>query len=265
MEKKDYIEINRQSWNNRADVHYGSEFYDNQSFIAGRSSLNQIERELIGDVVGKSVLHLQCHFGQDTISLSRLGATATGVDLSDRAIAYARELATTTNADCNFICCDVYDLPNHLDETYDMVFTSYGTIGWLPDIDRWAAIVSRYLKPNGRLVFAEFHPVLWMFDDDFQSIKYRYFNTEPIHEVTEGTYAEKEAAIKPESVSWNHGLGEVVSALLKNGLRLDSLQEYDYSPYNCFNGAVEVAPNKFRIEQFDDKIPMVYSLSATKD
>ena len=264
MKEKDYREINRHSWNNRVDVHFDSDFYDTKSFIEGRSSLNDIERKLIGDLNGKSVLHLQCHFGQDTISLSRLGATATGVDFSDRAIARARELAAITDADCDFICCDIYDLPNHLDRSYDMVFASYGTIGWLPDIDKWASIVSRFLKPGGRLVFAEFHPVLWMFDDDFQTIKYRYFNADAIHEVEEGTYADADAPIKQECMSWNHGLAEVVNALLKNGLRIESLEEYDYSPYNCFNGAVEVAPGKFQIEQFGDKVPMVYSLSATK-
>src|SRR5690606_30466335 len=118
-------------------------------------------------------------------------------------------------------------------------FTSYGTIGWLPDLDKWAKVVSRFLKPNGRFVFVEFHPVVWMFDDNFETIFYRYFNSGAIIETHNGTYAEKTADITLESVSWNHGLGEVVNSLIKNGLEISALEEYDYSPYNCFNKTIE--------------------------
>src|SRR5690606_21841820 len=117
-----YIEINRQSWNNRTEAHLKSEFYDMEGFLQGKTSLNEIELNLLGDIQGKSILHLQCHFGQDTISLSRLGATATGVDLSDKAIESARKIAKDTHSDAEFICCDIYDLPNHLDEKFDIVF-----------------------------------------------------------------------------------------------------------------------------------------------
>lgn len=147
MSEINYIEINKQSWNNRVDAHLKSEFYDVTGFLNGNSSLNSIELELLGDVKGKSILHLQCHFGQDSISLARLGAKVTSVDLSDKAIENGKTLAKQTSADVNFICCDVYDLPHHLTEQFDMVFTSYGTIGWLPDLDKWASLISRYLKP----------------------------------------------------------------------------------------------------------------------
>lgn len=160
MDETDYIEINRKSWNNKTDVHFESEFYDNNSFIKGKLSLNPIELNLLGDVKGKSVLHLQCHFGQDTISLDRLGAFATGVDLSDKAIFKAKELASLTGSDANFICCDIYELPKYLDKKFDMVFTSYGTIGWLPNLNKWANIVSGFLKLNGKFILVEFHPVL---------------------------------------------------------------------------------------------------------
>ena len=116
---------------------------------------------------------IQFHFG-------RLGANVTGVDLSDKAIESANNLAKEANIDATFICCDIYDLPKHLNEKFDIVFTSYGTIGWLPDIEKWANVVSHFLKPNGKFVFVEFHPVVWMFDDDFKGIKYRYFNSEAI-------------------------------------------------------------------------------------
>ena len=259
-----YIEINKKSWNNKVDIHYKSEFYDNEAFVKGQSSLNQIEIDLLGDIKGKSVLHLQCHFGQDTISLNRLGADVTGIDLSDKAIEKAKELTTITNSSAKFICCDIYDLPNHLDKTFDIVFTSYGTIGWLPDINKWADIVASFLKPGGSLVFVEFHPVVWMFDDEFSKIQHRYFNSDAIIEIEDGTYAEKDASLSERIVTWNHGMGEVVSSLLANGLEIKALDEYDYSPYDCFNKTEKIAPKKFRIKHLEDKIPMVYSIVAAK-
>ena len=159
----DYLEINRKSWNNRVDVHLKSDFYDVEGFLKGESSLNDIELGLLGDIKGKSILHLQCHFGQDTISLGRLGANVTGVDLSDKAIDHAKILAGKANVNATFICCDIYDLPAHLNEQFDIIFTSYGVIGWLPDMNKWAQIISNYLKPNGKFVFVEFHPIVWMF------------------------------------------------------------------------------------------------------
>lgn len=260
----DYKKINKQSWNQRTEVHYDSDFYDNKTFIEGRNSLNEIELALLGNIEGKSVLHLQCHFGQDTISLNKMGASSTGVDLSDKAIARAKELAKITKSDATFICCDIYDLPQHLDQQFDIVFTSYGTIGWLPDINKWANVVSQFLKPGGQFIMADFHPVVWMYDDDFKEVTYKYFNSEPIVETEEGTYADKDSKISEKCVTWNHGLGEIINSLIKSGLRINDLQEYDYSPYNCFNNTVEFETGKFRVEKFGDKIPMVYSIVASK-
>jgi 2-polyprenyl-3-methyl-5-hydroxy-6-metoxy-1,4-benzoquinol methylase len=259
-----YQNINRQSWNNKVEIHLNSEFYDHHNFMKGKSSLQSIELGLLGDVSGKKILHLQCHFGQDSISLSRLGAKVTGIDLSDKAIDAAKKIAAETQMDTQFICCDLYDLPQYLDEKFDVVFTSYGTIGWLPDLDKWAKIISHFLKPKGQFVFVEFHPVVWMFDDSFEKIDYRYFNSGAIVETDSGTYAEKNAALSQSYVMWNHGMGEVVNSLIKNGLQIQSLDEYDYSPYNCFSNTVMVEENKYRIEHLDNKIPMVYSLAATR-
>lgn len=260
----DYLSINKASWNSRTDAHIASDFYDVAGFIKGNNSLCDIELKLLGDVKGKSILHLQCHFGQDTISLQRLGAQATGVDLSDKAIASAVELAKKTNANTRFICADIYDLPNHLNEQFDIVFTSYGTIGWLPDLDKWAKVIAKYLKPNGLFIFAEFHPVVWMFDDHFKEVGYNYFNTGPIVETESGTYADRNADIRQEYVMWNHSMSEVLNSLIKNGLEINSLDEFDYSPYNCFKETVEVGPKQFRIKHLGNKIPMVYALAATK-
>ncbi|MEZ4983634.1 MAG: class I SAM-dependent methyltransferase [Saprospiraceae bacterium] len=260
--ENNYIEINRQSWNNRTETHLKSEFYDLDSFLKGKTSLNSIELDLLGAVAGKKILHLQCHFGQDTISLSRLGADVTGVDFSDKAIESAKQLAKETHSNTKFICCDIYDLPNHLNEKFDVVFTSYGTIGWLPDLDQWAKIVAKYLKPKGQFIFVEFHPVVWMFDDNFDKIAYRYFNSGPILETESGTYADKNADITQSYVVWNHSISEVLNSLIKNGLEIKLLDEFDYSPYNCFNKTVEFEPIKYRIEHLEDKIPMVYSIRA---
>jgi len=261
---KDYLQINREAWNAKAEVHFDSAFYDVEGFVKGKNSLNEIELNLLGNLQGKSVLHLQCHFGQDTISLSRLGAKATGVDFSDSAIEKARELARQLGTDTQFVCCPVYDLPQYLDETFDFVFTSYGTIGWLPDMEKWAAIIARFLKPGGQFVFVEFHPVVWMFDDDFSGIAYSYFNTGQITETESGTYADRKSGITHEYIMWNHGIAEVLKSLLNHKLEILAFDEWNYSPYNCFRHTVEVEPGKFRIAHLDNKIPMLYSLKAVK-
>jgi ubiquinone/menaquinone biosynthesis C-methylase UbiE len=193
-----------------------------------------------------------------------LGAKVTGVDLSDKAIDSAREFAKQTNSDATFICCDIYDLPNFLNEQFDIVYSSYGTIGWLPDLDKWAKIISKFLKPAGQFVFVEFHPVVWMFDDNFEYLKYQYLNSGAIVESENGSYADKTAEISQEYVMWNHGLSEVINSLINNNLELNSLNEFDYSPYNCFNQTVEFEMKKYRIKHLDNKIPMVYSIVATK-
>jgi len=265
MEDSDYSEINKTSWNSRVQAHLDSNFYDNASFLEGRCSLNEIELKLLGDIKGKSILHLQCHFGQDTISLDRLGGDCLGIDFSNEAIDAAKEIADATNSKAKFLCCDVYTLPELVNEKFDMVFTSYGVLGWLPDMKQWANVVSNFLKPEGQLILVEFHPFLWMFDDNFKTIKYGYFNTGPIVETETGTYADKNAPITEEYVMWNHSIGEVMTSLLSNGLSIDSFKEFDYSPYNCFNETVCIDQDKYRIKHLDDKIPMVYSLVANKN
>jgi SAM-dependent methyltransferase len=264
MKSENYIEINKQTWNNKVPIHLDSDFYNMKSFLNGKNTLPQIDVELLGNIKGKNILHLQCHFGQDSLSLTRMGAKVTGVDLSDKAIEKAQELNEQLNLDAKFISCDVYDTLEHINEQFDIVYTSYGTIGWLPDLDKWANVIAKTLKPNGKLVFVEFHPVIWMFDDDFTKIQYHYHNEKPIIEEYTGTYANKEADIKTDYIGWNHSLSEVFQALLKNGLHVESFDEYDYSNYNCFNETVEFEPGKYRIKHLENKIPMMYSLTAIK-
>lgn len=264
IDQLDYLSKNRDLWNKRTNVHVDSKFYDMKNFMAGKISLKEIELDLLGEFRGKSILHLQCHFGQDTLSLARLGAKVTGVDLSDQAIAKAKSLTEELRLPAEFICCDLYSLPQHLNEQFDLVFTSYGTIGWLPDLNRWAKLVANYLKPGGKFVFVEFHPVIWMFDNQLQEISYSYFNTGPIVETEQGSYADRNANLKTESISWNHPTSEVINSLVAAGLQIQSFNEYDYSPYACFQNVVEFSPGRFRFKHLGSKIPMVFSLTAIK-
>ena len=262
--EENYIALNKSTWNSKVDFHVNSDFYDMPTFLAGNSSLNEIETPLLGDLKGKKVLHLQCHFGQDTLSMARMGAKCTGVDLSDKAISKAQELNEQLKLDAQFICCDLFDIENHLEGEFDVVFASYGTIGWLPDINKWASIVNKYLKKGGKFVFAEFHPIVWMFDDDFKTVAYPYNNQKALVETYEGTYAQKDAKISNTAVMWHHGLAEVISALNNQGLSLKEFNEFNYSPYSCFNGLKEIEPGKHIIEKFEGRIPMVYSLLYIK-
>lgn len=261
---KNYQSTNRDAWNKRVSAHLASDFYAIEGWKAGKSSLNNIELALLGDVAGKSILHLQCHFGQDSLSLARMGAEVVGVDLSDESILAARKLNTELGLNAEFLVSDVLELITKTDQKFDIVFTSYGTIGWLPDLNKWAATIAHHLKPKGKLVFVEFHPVVWMFDDDFDKVAYSYFQDEAIVETTTGTYADTEAPFEKTEISWNHGLAEVFHALEGNGLILKSFDEYDYSPYNCFSGMKKLAERKFIIEKHGNKLPLVYSLVAEK-
>lgn len=260
----DYVEINKRLWNQKTEIHYNSDFYDVNSFKQGRDSLNQIEIELLGDIKGKKILHLQCHFGLDTISLARHGAIATGVDFSENAIEKARQLNEFLGTKAWFIQSDIYKLREILDEKFDIVFTSYGVVGWLPDMSKWAEIIKQFLKPGGEFVMVEFHPVVWMFSYDFKRIEFNYMDSAPIIEELEGTYTDRSARIKEKSVCWNHGLSTVLDSIIKIGLIITDFKEYNYSPYDCFENTVKIGDGKFKIKGLEDKIPMIYSLKAEK-
>ena len=162
---QEYFKANQELWNQRTRIHKDSDFYNLSSFKKGENALTSIELAELGDVIGKTILHLQCHFGMDSLSWSRMGAEVTGVDLSDEAIKEANKLNDELGLNATFICSNVYDLKEHLDKKFDIVFTSYGTIGWLPDLDKWAAIISHFLKEGGIFYIADFHLVVLMFDD----------------------------------------------------------------------------------------------------
>ena len=264
MENQEYLDCNREAWNAKVSKHLASDFYRMNEFRAGWNSLTEIELPLLEGIEGKSLLHLQCHFGQDTLSLARLGAQCTGIDLSEEAIKVAQQLNAELGLSAEFVVSDVYSVPQILAKQFDLVFTSYGTIGWLPDLNQWAEVVAGALKPGGEFIFAEFHPVMWMYNSDFTSIDYAYFNRGKIEEIETGTYADREAQISHRTISWNHHLSEVLAALLKQGLKLGFVQEYDYSPYPCFAQMVEVGARRYQIKGLEGKLPMVYALKMHK-
>jgi SAM-dependent methyltransferase len=258
-----YFEANKLAWNNKTPVHFNSDFYNIQAFRSGKSSLNKIEIEELGDVSGKTLLHLQCHFGVDTISWARRGAIATGLDFSESAIDVARMLAKEINGNADFVCCNIYDAPQHINDRFDVVYTSYGTIQWLPDLKKWAGIISHFLKPGGIFYMVDFHPIIWMFDEEFKNIRHSYFNSgEPVVEEAHGTYADRNAGLHDVEYTWNHSISDVLNALIHSGLKISFFNEYNYSPYNCFNNMVETAAGEWKIKGFEDKIPLVFSLSA---
>ena len=255
---------NRETWNKKVAIHAASDFYDLESFKKGASSLNCFELEALGNVRGKSMLHLQCHFGQDTLSWQRMGAVCTGIDISDTAIQLAQDLNSELGLDAKFVCCNVLDTSKHVSEKFDIVFTSYGTIGWLPDLKPWAQMVYERLKPGGTFYIVEFHPIAWMYDytDSPPELLYGYQQKEAIYEEYEGTYANPASKIVSKEYGWNHGLGELITALSRLGLKIEYLNEYEQSPYDIFPGLVKNDQGLY--ESPNGLYPLVFELKASK-
>lgn len=263
-EHNDFFKANTELWNKRTAVHKDSSFYNVSGFKAGKNMLTPIELKELDDVKGKKMLHLQCHFGIDSLCWARMGAEVTGIDLSDAAIAEANKLNNEMNLNAKFICCNVYDLKEHLNEKFNIVFTSYGVTGWLPDLDKWAAVISHFLKPDGIFYMAEFHPVVWMFDDAFTHIQYAYENREVLVTDNYGTYADRDIAIAGKEYSWNHSISEVLNALIKQGMQIQLFNEFMYSPYPNFRNSEQGANGNWYIKGMEGKIPMIYSVKAIK-
>jgi 2-polyprenyl-3-methyl-5-hydroxy-6-metoxy-1,4-benzoquinol methylase len=261
-----FFEINKKLWDQKTEIHLNSAFYDNDSFLNGKNTLDRIALQNIGDVKNKSVLHLQCHFGQDSLSMARMGAIVTAIDLSPKSIETARDMQKKLDVDANFICCNVYDVLQEVDGTYDKVFTSYGTISWLPDLSEWANIIYEKLKPGGTFHFIEFHPTLYMYDFKTAELSYPYFNDNmlPIVETETGTYADFEHNIKTDEAFWQHGLSEVLTALLDQNLLIEEFKEFDYSPYACFENMRERKTGEHIFGPFKTSFPHVFSLCCRK-
>jgi len=261
---KKYFEVNKDTWNEKVKVHAKSAMYDLEAFKKGKSSLMRYELNALRDIKEKSLLHLQCHFGQDTLSWSRLGAKCVGVDLSDEGITLAKQLNEELKLDAEFICCNVLDTSKYVKDTFDIVFTSYGVIGWLPDLKPWGQMIAERLKKGGTFYMVEFHPIVWMFDylEDKPIMKYGYMQDEVIYEEYEGTYANQDSKMISKEYGWNHGLGEVINALAEAGLHIDYLNEYNESPYDVLPNLLKTNSGMYKTK--DQLYPLIFELKATK-
>lgn len=259
------FEYNRESWNELTSLHADSNFYDIDGFRKGKTSLNHIEIEELGDVKGKKILHLQCHFGMDTLSLARQGAEVVGVDISDISIQKATELSTELKIPAKFIRSNVYDIEQVLKDTFDIVYTSYGAINWLDDLDKWAKIISRFLKPNGIFYMVEFHPFIYTLNDNSE-ISDSYFKTQALETTVEKSYTDKsEVSDKNlKHIEWHHSLSEVLNSLISNGLKIEFLNEFPYQVYNCFPKLIKNEKGRWVSDKYGDMIPHMYSVKAKK-
>lgn len=271
----DWRALNRAVWDERTGVHLGpGSDYDLGPLRAGKGRLNAIDEAELGPVAGLNVLHLQCHFGADTLTLAQRGATVVGLDFSGAAIEVARGLAVELGlADrARFVLADLYDAPAALPEpaSFDRVYVSWGTICWLPDIAGWARIVAHFLKPGGRLYFADAHPAVWMLDDEVALPDGRpgwyvpYLARAPIHLSDPRDYADPEARLRNvDRVEWLHPLSDIVNGLLSAGLRLDWLHEHAWVPWRMFRILEQREDGNW---QWPDRpwLPLALSLLATR-
>ncbi len=264
-----YLQANLDLWNEMTGITSKSNSYDMPGFLAGRSTLKAVEREELGDISGKSLLHLQCHFGMDTISFARLGAIVTGVDFSDKAITLAQSLSAELKIPARFICSDVYDLAEKLTDQFDIVHSSYGFLCWLPDVTVWAKLVAHFLKPGGFLHIVESHPFLHVFENERTTpdlrVRFPYFpSPEPTRWEPEGCYADKDAQVTHPSYEWTHSLGEIINALINAGLRIDFLHEFPFLCWDNFPFMRKGPDGLWRLPGDHDTIPLTFSLKATK-
>ncbi len=261
----DSYEHNRQSWNELTILHAESDFYDLASFKKGKTSLNQIEMEELGDVKGKKLLHLQCHFGMDTLSLAKEGAEVVGIDISDTSIQKAKELSNKLDIPAKFFRSNIYDLENVLNRRFDIIYTSYGAINWLSDLGSWAKIINRYLKPGGIFYMIEFHPFIYTLNKNSE-IANSYFKTKPIESFVKRSYTDKSEVFYEDlkHIEWHHSLSEVLNSLISNGLIIEFLNEFPYQVYNCFPNLIEIESGKWVSAKYKDSIPHMYSIKARK-
>jgi len=275
MDRMDkYVKANQRLWNAWTLHHVRSEFYDVEGFKAGRQRRRQafdaLEIHLLGDVTGKSLLHLQCHFGLDSFAWARRGAVVTGVDFADEAIKAARGLAGEMGVPATFVHSNVYDLPANLGGQFDIVFTSHGVLGWLPDLEAWAKVVAHFLTPGGVFCLIDGHPFALIFDDRHKEpelrLLYPYFQgPEPVREEHAGSYAAPDAPLHSVEHIWLHTMSDIIGALIRAGLRLASFEEYPYVAWPMFPWMEERADGAWQFPAGVGHVPLMFSLTATKD
>lgn len=266
------IAANRSLWDAWTAIHAAGEFYDLEGFKAGGVRLRPYEIEMIGDVAGKTLLHLQCHFGIDTLSWARLGARVTGADLSPAAVELARSLADELGfPEARFVQSNLYDLPDVLDGRFDVVYTSRGVLNWLPDIAAWARVVAHFVAPGGTFFITEAHPVMNVFENEDVEpgelrLVYPYWeHATPLTFEVKGSYADRDAEVRDQvEHSWDHGLGEIVTALMEAGLVVTALVEHPFLDWKV-DFLVEDEAGKYRLPPGTaGELPLMFSLKATK-
>ncbi len=263
-----YFEANKKNWNERVGIHKKSEFYDVDGFLKGNNTLDRLELEELGDVKGKKVLHLQCHFGMTTMSLSRMGADATGADFSDKAVELARELAGRTGLKTKFVCSNVLELDKNLKGKFDIVFASYGVFCWINDLDRWFGIAAHFLKAGGKLVILDGHPTtnLFEYNDEKKNLEMigHYFNTKVRRYKEDYTYTDgDEKLVNNIEYEWDHPFSEFVMAAINNGLKIESVREYPFCSYDMYPNMVENEEGFWVLPGSD--LPLTFSMKCVKE
>lgn len=259
-----YSKINKKWWDKVAQIHITSKLYDVPSFKKGKTSLNSIEKEELRNVKGKTLLHLMCHFGMDTLSWARLGAKVTGVDISDESINLARKLSKEINTPAEFIYSDIFDLPKVLNKKFDIIFMSYGVLCWISSIEKWAKLINRYLKKGGIFYIVELHPFTNILSYDFK-FAYKYFNRGPEEDDSQGTYADWNAKIKGSTYLWSYTISDVINVLINEGLKLEYVHEFPFTMYDQFPGFMKKnKKGQYVLKNKKIEIPLLFSLKATK-
>lgn len=268
MSDLEKISANQEGFNLRARAHLQSSYYDVERFKQGHNMLRRLEKEELGDVRGKSLLELQCHIGVNSMSLARMGATVTGTDISDEAIDIARGLAEELDLDARFVQANLYDLPTVLDGEFDMVFTGYGTLSFLPDIPQWARVVAQFLKPGGTVTIVEIHPILNLFDDVDGELRVArsLFQSRQMHHEMSKSYADRisdEVSVAKHSIyGWRWTVEEVVNALVGAGLTIERLREVPYDARQRLPLMVPDGDHNWRIP--GDPIPLSFACVARR-
>ncbi|MEZ5141076.1 MAG: class I SAM-dependent methyltransferase [Acidimicrobiales bacterium] len=265
-DEPEWLRVNRAAWDERVPLHVASAFYDNASFLAGRSSLRGFEADEVGDVEGRTLVHLQCHFGQDTLSWARRGARVTGLDFSVPAIEAARALAGEAGLDAEFVVADVYDAARALGgRRFDVVYTGLGALVWLPDVARWAEVVAELVAPGGVLYLSEFHPIADVFHDERLEVGWPYFRPEGARWEDAGTYTDPSAPTANNVTwEWTHPIGEVVTAIIEAGLRLELLHEHPFTLWRRWPFLERRDDFTYHLPSDHPSLPLMYSLRARR-
>jgi SAM-dependent methyltransferase len=270
---KKYLDANKELWNALAKIHYETESddYNVKSFLKGKSTLKSYELKEMGNVNGKSLLHLQCHFGLDTLAWAREGAIVTGVDFSSEGIRLAKLLAKKADIKARFIESNIYDLPKVLNEEFDIIYTSIGVLCWLDDLRAWGKVIAKFLKPGGIFYIAETHPFSYVFDNETEGITElqvyaNYFHDpKPMEFTADGSYASVNTIFSPKKeYEWAHSISDIINSLIRAGLRIEFLNEYPCTVWKQFPFAERDSDGYYRLKNQKAVIPLLFSLKAVK-